>query len=62
MIVDWQDITDISVCMFEGHGKIFGFIPNSFWTNSASYEYENKSADKGAQLVPIGMPTDCWTT
>ena len=25
-------------------------------TNSASYEYKNKSASNGAQLVPIGMP------
>jgi hypothetical protein len=24
---------------------------NSFWTNSASYEYNNKSANKGAQSV-----------
>jgi hypothetical protein len=27
---------------------------NIFWTNSASYEYKNKSANKGAQLAPIG--------
>jgi len=24
------------------------------------YEYKNKSARRGAQLVPIGMPTVCW--
>jgi hypothetical protein len=35
---------------------------NSFWTNFASYNYKNKSANKGAQFVPIGMPTDCWKT
>jgi hypothetical protein len=29
----------------------------SFWRNSDSYEYENKSARRGAQFVPIGMPT-----
>jgi hypothetical protein len=34
---------------------------NSFWTNSASYENKNKSANKGAQLS-TGMPTDCWNT
>jgi hypothetical protein len=28
---------------------------NSFWTNSASYEYKNKSANIGAQFVPIGI-------
>jgi hypothetical protein len=25
-------------------------------------EYKNKSPNKRAQLVPIGMPTDCWKT
>ena len=29
-------------------------------TKSASYEYKNKSATNGAQLVPIGIPTVCW--
>ena len=28
--------------------------------NSASYEYRNMSARRGAQFVPIGMPTICW--
>jgi hypothetical protein len=32
----------------------------SFWRNSDSYEYKNKSARGGAQFVPIGMPTTCW--
>jgi hypothetical protein len=27
--------------------------------NSDSYEYKNKSARRGAQFVPIGMPTTC---
>jgi hypothetical protein len=26
------------------------------------HEYKNKSANKGAQLVPLEMPTDCWKT
>ena len=32
----------------------------SFWRNYDSYEYKNKSARRGAQFVPIGMPTTCW--
>jgi hypothetical protein len=35
---------------------------NSLWTNSASREYKNKSANKGAQLGPIWFPTECWKT
>jgi hypothetical protein len=31
---------------------------NSFWTNSASHEYKNKSANKGAKPAPTGMPMD----
>jgi hypothetical protein len=27
--------------------------------NSDSYEYKNKSARRGTQFVPIGMPTTC---
>ena len=30
------------------------------WINSASYEYKNRSASKGAQLVHIGIPMTCW--
>ena len=30
--------------------------------NSASYEYRNMSARRGAQFVSIGMPTICWKT
>jgi hypothetical protein len=48
-------------CMDEGHGY-FSLSCKDFWTNSASYEYKNKSANKGAQLVSIGMPTNCWKT
>ena len=29
---------------------------------SASYEYRKMSARRGAQFVPIGMPTICWKT
>ena len=25
-------------------------------------EYKNMSAKKGAQYVPMGIPTDCWKT
>ena len=34
----------------------------SFWGNSNSYEYKNKSARRGAQFVPIGMPTTYWNS
>jgi hypothetical protein len=34
-------------------------INNSRFANSDSYEYKNKSARRGAQFVPIGMPTTC---
>ena len=30
--------------------------------NSASYEYRNISARRGAQFVPMGMPIFCWKT
>ena len=30
--------------------------------NSASYEYRNMSARRGAQFVPMGMPIICWKT
>ena len=34
----------------------------SFWRKSDSYEYKNKSARRGAQFVPIGMPMTCWNS
>ena len=33
-----------------------------FEVKSASYEYRKMSARRGAQFVPIGMPTVCWKT
>jgi hypothetical protein len=32
----------------------------SFWKNYDSYQYTNKSARRGTQFVPIGIPTTCW--
>jgi hypothetical protein len=34
----------------------------SFWMNSPSLEYKNKSANKVILLVPMGIPTICWRT
>ena len=38
------------------------FLPalRRLYTNSASYEYNNKSASNGAQLVTINIPIVCW--
>ena len=30
--------------------------------HSASYEYRNKSARKGAQFLPMDIPIICWKT
>ena len=30
--------------------------------DSASYEYKNMSARRGAQFVSMGMPIICWKT
>lgn len=38
------------------------FSHKSFWINSALYEYKNWSANNGAQLVSIKIPSDCWKT
>jgi hypothetical protein len=38
------------------------FSCKSFSINPASYECKKRSANKGAQFVPMGIPTDCWKT
>lgn len=46
-----------------GHGEWFIFFHvEVFEYNCASYEYKNRSANNGAQLVPIGIPKYCWKT
>jgi hypothetical protein len=30
--------------------------------NTASHEYKIRSSNKGAQMVLMGIPTDCWET
>ena len=42
--------------------SFFSFFLRSPCMKSASYEYRNKSARRGAQFVPLGMPTVCWKT
>ena len=37
-------------------------VESKYCMNSASYEYRNMLARRGAQFVPIGMPTICWKT
>jgi hypothetical protein len=45
------------------NGKVERFRDcNSLWTNSVSREYRNKSVNKGAQLVPIEIPSIFWNT
>jgi hypothetical protein len=56
MIVDIYNIIDIYVSMVEGHGY-FCFC-NVTVSEHASYKIKNKSANKGAQLLSIKMPTD----
>jgi hypothetical protein len=36
--------------------------PAEAFDNSASYEYKNRSVSKGAQFIPMGIPTDYWKT
>jgi hypothetical protein len=40
----------------------FCFHTVSFWTKFPSCKYTNKTANKGAYSVPIGMTTACWKT
>ena len=50
--------------MIEGHGKFFCFYPSIVSEQilpRMNIEI-SQSANKGAQFVPIGMPTDCWKT
>ena len=42
--------------------KTFSFQLRGKTMNSASYEYRNISARRGARFVHIGMPTICWKT
>jgi hypothetical protein len=36
--------------------------PHNTYIEKNSYEYKNKSARRGTQFVPIGMPTTCWNS
>ena len=43
----------------ERTATLFSFFLRSPCMKSALHEWRNKSARRGAQLVPLGMPTDC---
>ena len=42
--------------------SFFSFFLRSPCMKSVSYEKKNKSARRGAQFLPICMPTVCWKT
>ena len=60
----WLTIRHRCICMWSWTDMLFFFFPveSKDCMNSASYEYRNVSARRGAQFVPIGMPTICWKT
>jgi hypothetical protein len=47
--------------MVEGHYKLLNFFLYPFCLTILSHEYK-KSANKGAQIVPIAKPTHYWKT
>jgi hypothetical protein len=59
MIVDGLDYLNV---WLKGSASFLLLSRNSFWTKPASYEYKNKSANKGAHKALIGMLTECWKT
>ena len=60
----WLTIRHRYICMWSWTEMLIFFFPveSKDCMNSASYEYRNMSARRGAQFVPIGMPTICWKT
>ena len=58
----WLTIRLRCICMWNWTEMLFFPVESKDCMNSASYEYRNVSARRGAQFVPIGMPTICWKT
>ena len=59
----WLTIRHRCICMWSWTEMlIFSFQLKAKTANSASYEYRKMSARRGAQFVPIGMPTICCKT
>ena len=60
-VIEWEYVT---IYMYELNWDANFFFPveSKDCMNSASYEYRNMSARRGARLVPIGMPTIYWKT
>ena len=59
----WLTIRHRCICMWSWTEMLFFFpVESKYCMNSASYEYRNMSARRGAQFVPIGMPTISWKT
>ena len=62
----WLTIRHRCICMWSWTEMLIFFLSSweqrLYCMNSASYEYRNMSARRGAQFVPIGMSTICWKT
>ena len=57
----WLTIRLRCICMWSWTEMLtFSFQLRAKTMKSASYEYTKMSARRGAQFVPIGMPTICW--
>ena len=59
----WLTICHQCICVkFIWDANFFFPVESKDCMNSASYEYRNMSARRGAQFVPIGKPTIRWKT
>ena len=60
----WLTIRHQCICIWSLTEMLIFFFPveSKDCMNSASYEFRNISARRGAQFVPIGMPTICLKT
>ena len=56
----WLTIRHRCICEVEMRCTFFFPVESKDCKNSVSYEYRNMSARRGAQFVPIWMPTICW--
>ena len=57
----WLTLRHRCICMWSWTEMLTFFpVDSKDCMSSASYEYRNVSARRGAQYVSIGMPTICW--
>jgi hypothetical protein len=60
VVIYRYNVVYVSYCRIEGCSKVSFLHMKMVFVKMIFASYEYRSSNKGAQFLPIGIPTGCW--